>query len=241
MKETTESIVKNKSLRATFDSTASKIKVTAPHLFKIGRPIFIKILRWTKRDIDFFYGEKFATSPTRNKKFAGDMSLVLIDEFNPNSVIDFGCGTGDLLAPYEAKGIEVLGLDGSKECKRNAKINPDHFIVFDLRKRFNAGKKYDMCTCLEVAEHIEEKSSDILINNLASSSDLIIFTAAPPSQEGTDHCNLKPHSWWIDKFDKIGYRYDRDKTEKIKRRFRQIPEIYYWYVDNLLIFKKIQR
>ena len=197
-----------------------------------------KILKITKQDINYFYDEKFATDWRRNKKFSGDLCDFILKEFNPKSVIDFGCGTGDILAPFEKRGIEILGIDGSKANKKYSRIHKDNFLLFDLRKKCTCQKKYDLCICLEVAEHIEEAYSDVLIKNLVSSSSTIVFTAAPPGQGGVDHYNEKPFAWWIQKFKEHGFKFDEQCTVRLKQQWARIPDIYPFYVDNLMIFRK---
>lgn len=184
------------------------------------------------------YNESFAKSELRNKEWVADFCRVLLDKFSPNSVIDFGCGTGDILAPFERKGITILGLDGSDFNRRYAHIKKDNFIVYDLRKRYFPKKKYDLCLCLEVAEHIDEEYSNMLIDSLISSSSTIIFTAAPPGQGGHDHCNLKPKGWWIKKFKNKKFNFINDLTNDLKKEMEKIKHIQVWYINNLMVFKK---
>jgi len=196
--------------------------------------LFFKLIN---KDIDFIYDEEFATSNLRNKNW-DEISSIIINQFNPKSIIDFGCGTGDILSSFEKKGITVLGIDGSKANRKYSKIKKENFILFDLRKKFENNKKYDICLCMEVAEHIEEKYSNNLINNLTSSSKLIIFTAAPPGQGGLDHCNEKEYHWWIKRFNQHDYILDCDLTKCLKKEIAKILGDDNAYVRNLLIFKK---
>ncbi len=207
--------------------------------FNSLREFYIKLLRLFRKDIDYFYGETFAQDDLRNKVWVDDFCQLMVDQFNPRSVIDFGCGTGDILAPFEKKGIHVLGLDGSKANKKYSQINEENFILFDLRDPFDAKQKFDLCLCLEVAEHIEEKHSDQLLQNLTGSADTIIFTAAPPGQEGVDHCNLKPKQWWIEKFEKCGFQFCKKLTEELKAALDKIIHFETWYIENLIIFKRL--
>ncbi len=152
----------------------------------------------------------------------------------------YGCGTGDLLAPFEKRGLAVLGIDGSKVSQKYSAIR--NLVVFDLRKKYEPESKYDLCICLEVAEHIEQRYSNVLVGNLISSSpDNIIFSAAPPGQGGRDHANLKPYEWWIQKFNKHGFEFREQLTERFKREMKKFPSIQRYYVDNLLIFGKGQK
>jgi len=199
----------------------------------------VKLLRIARQDIDYFYDEGFATSPFRNKSWTPYFCDLILSRFSPQSIIDFGCGTGDILKPFEAKGLDVLGIDGSQANQTHCQLATGNFWLRDLRDKIHLDRQYDLCICVEVAEHIEEKYSDTLIQNLATASALIIFTAAPPGQdEGIDHCNLKPPQWWIDKFEKIGFGFDRASTSWLKAELSQNAAVQPWYIENLHIFSK---
>jgi SAM-dependent methyltransferase len=208
-----------------------------PRCLEVLKTLLVKILLLTRKDIAYFYGDDFATTPLRNKTWAGNFCELMLKTFDLRSVIDFGCGTGDLLYPFEEKGIEVLGIDASKANRDHCKINEGNFFLFDIRNAYKAKKKYDLCLCLEVAEHIEEKYSGVLITSLAQSSSTIVFTAAPPGQEGLNHVNLKTHDWWIRKFEGVGFNFDRPLTEQLKQEMTKIPGIRDWYIKNLLVFR----
>jgi len=208
-----------------------------PRYIQLLKTIYIKFLLITKRDINYFYDDDFASTSLRDKAWAENFCDIILKTFNPKSVIDFGCGTGDLLHLFEKKGTEILGIDGSRANRNHCKINKDNFLLFDIRNKYKSKKKYDLCLCLEVAEHIEERYSDILINSLARSSPNIVFTAAPPGQEGLNHVNLKPYDWWIRKFEGINFKFDKSLTEYLKREMTKIPDIHAWYIKNLLVFR----
>jgi 2-polyprenyl-3-methyl-5-hydroxy-6-metoxy-1,4-benzoquinol methylase len=212
-------------------------KKLPPSCARLLKTILIKFLLITKKDLNYFYNEDFATTPLRNKAWAEDFCGVILKTFNPKSVIDFGCATGDLLYPFEKKGVEILGIDGSRANYNHCKINKDNFFLFDIRNTYKSKKKYDLCFCLEVAEHIEEKYSDVLINNLIQSSSRIVFSAEPTGQEGVNHINLKPYAWWIKKFEAANFKLDKSLTEYLKQEMTKIPGIYAWYIKNLLIFR----
>ncbi len=204
---------------------------------RILKDIYIRILKFTGRDLDYFYNDDFAATAYRNKPWCEEFGNIIIKLFNPQSVIDFGCGSGDLLAVFEKKGIEVLGIDGSRANFRHLKINMNNFLLFDIRKAYKSKKKYDLCFCLEVAEHIEEGYSDILIKSLTSSSSAIVFSAEPAAESGVRHINLKPYEWWISKFDREKFILDRFLTEHLKQEMIKVGGIQEWYIRNLLVFK----
>ncbi|MDD5634067.1 MAG: methyltransferase domain-containing protein [Candidatus Omnitrophica bacterium] len=205
------------------------------------RDLKVALLSVFGRDIDYFYNEDFASnSKLRDKKWTQDFFELVTRVFNPRSIIDFGCGTGDILVPFEKKGLEVKGVDGSKYCRRRAKIKKEDFEIFDLRRKYDPGKKYDICLCLEVAEHVDEKFSDIFVGNLTGSSDIIIFSAAGPAQTGIQHINLKEKKWWIDKFLRVGFVVDSEPLDTLKKEMSMFENIQPYYIDNLIVFRRRQ-
>ncbi|MBD3425626.1 MAG: methyltransferase domain-containing protein [Candidatus Omnitrophica bacterium] len=201
--------------------------------------LWIGILKLFGKDLDYFYGEDFAgMSEFRNKEWAGEFAEIIIKSFDPASVIDVGCGTADILRPFQDKDVKVLGVDGSGANKRHSRISPENFVLHDLRKGYDPQEKFDLCLCLEVAEHIEEKFSDKLIDTLTASSDTVIFTAAPPGQEGKNHVNLKPKRWWLEKFRSRGFALDEETTAQVKSQMERVPGVHWWYIQNLMVFKK---
>lgn len=192
----------------------------------------------TTKDINDFYDESWSMGPFRNKTWVESFCTLILKIFNPRSIIDFGCGSGDILAPFENRGVSILGIDGSKACQKNRKIRKDNFILFDLRNKYKCKEKYDICFCFEVAEHIKEEYSERLIENLTESSSTILFTAAPYGQGGLDHINLKSYGWWIRIFQIYGFSFDEQLTDNLKKNMEKIVGIQEWYINNMMVFKE---
>src|SRR5689334_19993649 len=84
--------------------------------------------------------------------------------FSPKSVLDVGCGLGTWLTAFSELGVQdYLGVDGSHVDKAQLTIPESHFKVQDLTAPWNMGRKYDLVICLEVAEHLPERASDLLV------------------------------------------------------------------------------
>lgn len=184
--------------------------------------IWRTLLRYSGDEVSYVYDEEFATKPWRDKGYTGDFKDIVMGFYDPDKVIDVGCGTGDFLLPFLSEGIEVLGIDGSEHCFKNRKIPENRFLVKDIRFEEIELGIFDVCLCMEVAEHIEEKFSNRLVNIITDLSRAVIFTAATPGQGGVDHVNEKPHKWWIEKFEKRGYMYMKNKTNRFSEMLASI-------------------
>jgi SAM-dependent methyltransferase len=166
---------------------------------------------------------------------------IVLKYYQPHSVVDIGCGAGIYLQEFQKQGIkELLGLDGSPSAQSEFLLNKNKLIIFDLAKKYKFTKKYDLCLCLEVAEHLREKDADTLINTLTSASDQLIFTAAVPGQgpRSIGHINEQPHDYWIKKLADKNFIYLKSQTSKMRKEMKA-QNVVWWIVNNLMIFERL--
>ena len=167
-----------------------------------------------------------------NLNAPGEIVPYLINIFHPKSVADVGCGLGTFLNVFLENGVnDLLGIDGRWVDKSKLFIPENYFIEKDLEQKFTVDKKFDLVLCLEVAEHLSGQSSDVLVENLTSLSNIIIFSAAIKNQGGQNHINEQPCSYWVEKFKAHGFIfYDV---------FREVswnnPRIDWWYKQNMFL------
>lgn len=55
-------------------------------------------------------------------------------------------------------------------------------------------------------EHLDERYADTLIDNICKHADIIVFSGAIPLMGGTHHVNEQWPSYWIERFQRKGYR-----------------------------------
>jgi SAM-dependent methyltransferase len=159
----------------------------------------------------------------------------IIKLLNPKSVIDIGCGIGTFIYCFKEQGIsDVLGIDGSWCNKEliNKFLAENEFLEKNLESKLVLDKKFDLVISLEVAEHLSEKSADIFVENLISSGNIILFSAAIPLQGGQNHINEQWLDYWEIKFLKHGY-YLQDVIRPI---FWDNPRVFWWYKQNMVLF-----
>jgi hypothetical protein len=65
--------------------------------------------------------------------------------------------------------------------------------------------RFDVCLCIEVAEHLSPEAAPRLVEGLTRLSDTIVFSAATPGQGGVGHINEQPHSYWHELFQRCGF------------------------------------
>ncbi len=163
---------------------------------------------------------------------------IILENFTLESVVDIGCGVGIYLKEFQAAGKEVLGYDGAPAAIKNSLVGKN-IQLHDLSTPLQLDKKFDLCMCVEVAEHLPPESADTIIETLIGLSDTVIFTAAIPGQGSREigHINEQPHEYWIEKFEKNGFTYQKELSEKICEQLKASGVIW-WIVQNCMIFKK---
>ena len=171
---------------------------------------------------------------------AAEFVEVVLKYYNPKSIVDIGCGVGIYLKEFNKKGIEdLLGVDGSPAARVDFLLSPEKLIIFDLAKKYNFAKKYDLALCLEVAEHLREEDANTLVETIIGASDNIIFSAAVPGQgpRSIGHINEQPPEYWIEKFADRKYNYLKERTENMRKEMKA-RGVVWWIVNNLMVFKK---
>jgi 2-polyprenyl-3-methyl-5-hydroxy-6-metoxy-1,4-benzoquinol methylase len=112
----------------------------------------------SREEIKEEYNDYYRENPS---KWAGSMKLdfmmyQLRGYPEPDTMLDFGCGTGVALEKYGRVNTrtELYGIDISDEAIRLAKERVP-YAHFTTENHFEEIKQFDFITCLGVAEHME--------------------------------------------------------------------------------------
>jgi len=153
---------------------------------------------------------------------------------HPSSVLDVGCGRGAWLGEFKAQGIaKIVGLDGDYLKPSTLLFPADRFRPTDLSGKFEIPPgRFDLAMCLEVAEHLPAPNSRHLVRLLTSAAPQVLFSAAPPGQEGEGHINCQPLSYWRKIFEEFGFR----MLDPFRPKLRDNRQVEWWYRQNLVLF-----
>jgi len=187
-------------------------------------------------DLSTFYDHNFYDKLEKEVlKSSKVLTPLIVNKYNPKSILDIGCGNGIWLKSFENCGInDYLGTDGNYVTEDIFRANFSKFIPKNLETEVNFNQKFDLVLSLEVGEHISQNSSETFIKSICNHSDLIIFSAAIPGQKGTHHINENLQSYWAGLFKKNGY-YPYDE---IRPLIWYNPHILFWYRQNIIVYKK---
>lgn len=132
------------------------------------------------------------------------------------SMIDIGCGPGDMYEIAKQLNIEWEGIDGDSVFQRKPEIY-DRTIIFDFTERpFPYDRTYDLAWSVEFLEHVHERYVPNFMEAFATCK-YVIATAAPPGWPGHHHVNCRDQEYWKGVFAAYGYGYDETMTMLVKR------------------------
>jgi len=161
---------------------------------------------------------------------------VLIQEFDPDSVIDLGCGVGHYLKHFKESGISINGMDGAEAAQIHAVIDDENIKKHDLRNPYYPSRDYDLVVCIEVAEHLPEKYANVLVKSIVRCGETVVFTAATPGQGGSHHINEQPRQYWKSLFINQGMQYDEETVDRLRENIDVNKAE--WVPENLFVFQK---
>jgi SAM-dependent methyltransferase len=152
-----------------------------------------------------------------------------------DSIVDIGCGLGTwLLAAQELGAAEIKGIDIPCVPRELLVVDGQHIETLNLEKPIRLSKTYDVCLCLELAEHLSPGRADALVNELVDLAPVVVFSAAIPFQGGDGHKNEIWPEFWAQKFAAKRFLAWTGLREEIWN-WSDIP---WWYRQNIVIYVK---
>lgn len=162
----------------------------------------------------------------------------IVRQFRPANVVDVGCGPGMIVRRLRERGVAAMGLDGSRHAREMAHHAVQRFIVTSDLLGMNvidSDRILDLVICTEVAEHLGEEHAPALVELLCSAGCPVVFTAAPPGQEGHHHVNCRPQGYWFELFSRCGAYYDADATDELAARWVSLKRLSHMRA-NVMVF-----
>ena len=162
---------------------------------------------------------------------------VILEWLTVESVLDVGCGQGAWLSIWRENGVErIFGLDGDYVDRQSLLIPPDTFQAVNLDQAFDLGRRFDLVTCLEVAEHLAPWHSDQLVHDLCAHTDHVLFSAAAPGQGGANHVNERSYDDWKALFARHGFR----MVDCVRPEIGDDARVKPWYRYNAFLYVRDQ-
>lgn len=180
------------------------------------------------------YDDRFHEVRRSGSNASARVAVPIIQQLvSPQSVLDVGCGIGAWATAWIANGVgDVIGVDGDFVDRRHLQLPQQRFVGHNLSEPLDLGRRFDLVTCLEVAEHLPAASASTLVESLVRHADVVVFSAAIPGQGGTGHINEQWPSYWVAQFAHLGYR----PFDLLRGRLWDNDQVEWWYQQNCLLF-----
>lgn len=122
-------------------------------------------------------------------------------KFKPESVLDYGCGTGVYSEIFRTEGFNIVGQDVFKSHRDYCKEN------YPLLKVYQKPRQADLMLWIEVAEHMTDQE---ICKALEIVKPRVILFSSTPETTTFDadwgHINIKTEKDWIAMFKELGYK-----------------------------------
>lgn len=137
----------------------------------------------------------------------GNYSDRIVREINPKKTLDVGCAIGFFVESLYDRGVDAYGIDISDYAIKNVRE--------DIKERCKVqsalipiNEKYDLITCIEVLEHLDNKDIPIAIQRMCESTEDIIFSSTPFDYDEESHISIHAPEYWAEQFAYNGFYHD---------------------------------
>jgi len=181
-------------------------------------------------------GRGFYEGIEHNHDYDKPLGKALLEFFKnegAESVVDFGCGSGEYINLIRQNNIDGIGYDGNPNTKE---LYPDGEIL-DLTQLHDLEDKFTWAMSLEVGEHIPPEYEDTFIQNLHMNNlKGIILSWALIGQCGDGHINEQNNPYIKQKVCGLGY--ENDVTQETL--FRKSATLH-WFKKTIMVFRRIEQ
>lgn len=140
----------------------------------------------------------------------------IIREYNIESVADIGCGLAASTSYFAKKNLYAVGVEGGRNAINNS-LFEGHIILNDytISSAFQDDEEFDLIWCCEFVQHVEEKFVDNFLKDFKHAKYIAMTYEGTESQH--HRVNVKTDQYWIDKLNIIGFKYNKEFTEVLRK------------------------
>jgi hypothetical protein len=175
--------------------------------------------------IEVLYGDKFFRHrpPLRHRAQVICEAVAAVLSFD--SVVDVGCGLGEVVQAMLTLGKDSWGIEGSVECLSHVRVDPERVCIHDLREPLDEDwdMRFDLATCWAVMEHVNPEYSRIMVTNLCALSDRVLgcvpLLGSPGAGTGFHEENIQTREHWDGLFLAHGYVNNLGVINEVRKGF----------------------
>ena len=175
----------------------------------------------------------YKTMDDEERPFAARLAVWIVQQLD-RKVTDLGAGSGVYVEELRRLGAEAQGYDiNPKQPRADLVITTTMFQVTDPAP---------VVLCLEVAEHIQEHLSPLVVKSIWENTEpggFVIFSAAQPGQGGVGHINCRYPEFWANLAREAGFVLRKDIETELHA---YITSGYHmgWFATNRQVWQRPQ-
>jgi len=207
--------------------------------FRLTGPLsdadFLSHYERIRSDSDFYaekFGESLSDEMAYNKlaKFIGDF-------FNPGSVMDIGCGKGNLVGALQSVGIKAEGMDWSEYFINSAPVHMKQYLTCKDLLTASPENLYDLVICMETLEHFPPQLVPEAIESISKYCGNYLFITVPsfgPNSHGPYGIQIINDEWMDDAKNDRYFRYIVVDDRGIPHHGHLTLATYRWWTSEFL-------
>lgn len=141
--------------------------------------------------------------------------VYLKNKYNIKSMLDVGCGPGDMVQIARDKGLIAKGIDGDYTLRGDWSDKSVDVLLHDFTEGVPDVGEYDLCWSVEFLEHVYEEFLPNIMETYKKCN-YVVCTAAPPGWDGHHHVNCQLQEYWVEKFSEYGFTLNEEDTAYIR-------------------------
>lgn len=127
--------------------------------------------------------------------FFGGVADRIVAELDPAAVLDVGCAFGFLVEALRDRGVDARGFDFSEHAI--SQVGGSAIGYCTVRSALEPVEgHYDLITCVEVIEHLEQGDDRVALEHMTRATDRILLSSTPFDHAEPTHLNVQPPEYW---------------------------------------------
>lgn len=173
----------------------------------------------------------YQTMDHEERPFAKRLALWITTNLGTH-ITDLGAGSGVYVEELRKAGAQAQGYDITDPQPR-----PDLVITTTM---FAVADPAPVVLCLEVAEHIQDHLSALVVKSIWNNCEpggFVVFSAAQPGQGGVGHINCRYPEYWANLAREAGFVLRKDIEENLHT---YITAGYHmgWFANNRQVWQR---
>lgn len=123
-----------------------------------------------------------------------------IMEYNPNRVLDVGCGLGTLVKYLRKIGVEAWGVDFAQTLKDDFELTEDYFVIADANKLPFPDGFFDVVVSTDFFEHLSEGEIEPVLDEMKRVGKIVLAHVAYKARLNLRQMRLhqtnETKEWW---------------------------------------------